>query len=742
MGCFAKIKPLRTSAKDSKTGCCTIVKVMAFYVFGCSGCRKARKKVPKDIRRRFAAAWKHEIELGTKVPLTPVEPREPRPRLAEVQNAGERIDSKVWDENTQKYLSHASRPPKFTKAASKRGFSDPMEKALRRNSMLDPPDSNAHPLTLNKSTPEEREWMFQAPETASHMRAIRQQGYTWFTKSDDARAREQVSRNHTARVAREEAERREKESNGREKWNIRERVVLDGNYFRGTNIWEAFCMEKLEPSLQDPVLAAASGNAPEDNVMRSIPEKKDAIESANIGSAHKARSRNTSPHPPPLPMWPVASASTGTFGAISSTSPDSSPRFRRDSGGTTDNVMRSIPEKKDAIESANIGSAHKARSRNTSPHPPPLPVWPVASASTGTFGTISSTSPDSSPRFRRDSGDTTETDLTIPDDSPWLLEAMDSPLPVTPVTPYPLLGPSVANMTLADYFPILTLSISDLPQSKATIPDQNIPDYPVPESPVTDLSAETMTLMELLKNGKYAYRPHLAWEHWRAQRRSALLASEEQQVVLKEFGEQGPTYLPSPPIEPKRSASVIRDWRPWPQPEKKLEVQQADLTLASSHEAEVVETVAEEEEKAVFKLSSKLKKRKRKGKGKAKEVDGWEISPMTGVIRFRGDRSREGDVEEPLWQLNRASLVEELSAADGGVGASCGRGTEEYERRKKGLGSWEPEEWEKQKKALDIVIAEGLKNVKGTKEYQRAREYERIMKAEKERRERESKWTW
>ena len=670
MGCFAKIKPLRTSAKDSKTGCCTIVKVMAFYVFGCSGCRKARKKVPKDIRRRFAAAWKHEIELGTKVPLTPVEPREPRPRLAEVQNAGERIDSKVWDENTQKYLSHASRPPKFTKAASKRGFSDPMEKALRRNSMLDPPDSNAHPLTLNKSTPEEREWMFQAPETASHMRAIRQQGYTWFTKSDDARAREQVSRNHTARVAREEAERREKESNGREKWNIRERVVLDGNYFRGTNIWEAFCMEKLEPSLQDPVLAAASGNAPEDNVMRSIPEKKDAIESANIGSAHKARSRNTSPYPPPLP------------------------------------------------------------------------VWPVASASTGTFGTISSTSPDSSPRFRRDSGDTTETDLTIPDDSPWLLEAMDSPLPVTPVTPYPLLGPSVANMTLADYFPILTLSISDLPQSKATIPDQNIPDYPVPESPVTDLSAETMTLMELLKNGKYAYRPHLAWEHWRAQRRSALLASEEQQVVLKEFGEQGPTYLPSPPIEPKRSASVIRDWRPWPQPEKKLEVQQADLTLASSHEAEVVETVAEEEEKAVFKLSSKLKKRKRKGKGKAKEVDGWEISPMTGVIRFRGDRSREGDVEEPLWQLNRASLVEELSAADGGVGASCGRGTEEYERRKKGLGSWEPEEWEKQKKALDIVIAEGLKNVKGTKEYQRAREYERIMKAEKERRERESKWTW
>ncbi|RPB27881.1 hypothetical protein L211DRAFT_471489 [Terfezia boudieri ATCC MYA-4762] len=678
MGCFAKIKPLRTSAKDSKTGCCTIVKVMAFYIFGCSGCRKARKKVPKAIRRRFAASWQHEIELGTQLPLTPVESREPRPRLAEVQNAVERIDSKIWNENTQKYLSRSSRPPKAMKAAFKRESNDhagPMEKAIRKNNVVDSPDSNAHSLTLNNSTPEEREWMFLAPESASHMRAIRQHGYTWFTKEGGRGAPEQVSRNQTARAAREEVEQREKESNGREKWNIRERVVLDGDYFRGTNVWEAFCMEKPEPSAQDPVLAEpAPENAREDNI-------------------------------------------------------------------------RSVPEKENTVEPANIRNARKARNRSTSPHPPPLPVWPVASASTGTLVTVSSSS-DSTPRFRRDSGDTTETELTIPGDSPLLKEAMESPLPVTPMTQSPILGPSVATMTLADYFPILTLPISDLPRSKATISDQKFPDSPVPESPVTRLSAETMTLMELLRNGKYAYKSHLAWEQWRAQRRSVLLSSEEQQVVLKEFGEQGPTYLPLPPIEPKRSTSVIRDWRPWSQPEKKLEVQKADLSLASSHEAEVVEIVAEEEEKAVSKLSRKLTRRKRKVKGKAKEVGEWEISPMIGFTRFRGDRSWEGEAEIPLWQLNRANLVsveylvEELSVANGGVGASCGRGTEEYERRKEGLGSWEPEEWEKKKKALDAVIAEGLRNVKGTREYQRAREYERIMKAEKERRERESKWTW
>ncbi|KAF8430285.1 hypothetical protein EV426DRAFT_570457 [Tirmania nivea] len=683
MGCFAKIKPLRTSAKDSKTGCCTIVKVMAFYVFGCSGCRKARKKVPKDIRKRFAAAWKHEIELGTKVPLTPVESRETQPRLVKNQNACERLDSSIWNENTQKYLSRTSHPPKVIDAASKREFkdnADPAEKTIRKNSMLDSPDSNAHSLTLNNSTPEQREWMFLAPESVSHMRAIRQQGHTWFTKEDDTGSREQVSRNHTARAAREEAGRREKESNGREKWNIRERVVLDGDYFRGTNIWEAFCMEKLEPSRQDlALMEAAAENILEDNVMRSVSEKRDAIEPANIESARRA---------------------------------------------------------------------------NTSPQPPPLPVWPMTSGSSDTLETIG-LSPDSTSRFRRDSGDTTETsatDLTIPDDSPWLKEAMESPLPATPMAQSPILGPSVANMTLEDYFPILALPISDLPGSKAIISDANIPDCSVPESPVTDLSAETKTLMELLRNSKNAYKPHLAWEQWRALRRSALLASEEQQVVLKEFGEQGPMYLPSPPIGSKRSASVFRDWRPWSQPEKKLEVQQADLTLATSYEADV-ETVAEEREKVIFKLSNKLTGRKGKGKGQAKEVDGWEVSPMVGFMCFRGDRPWEDEAKEPLSQLDRARassasfismerFVEELSTADGGVGASCGRGTEEYKRRKEGLDGWEPQEWENKKKALDAVIAEALKNVKGTKEYQRAREYERIMKAEKERKERESKWTW
>ena len=679
MGCFAKIKPLRASAKDSKTGCCTMVKVMAFYTFGCSGCRKARKKVPKDIRGRFAAAWKHEVELGTKAPLTPVESREPWPHPAEVQRAGEKVDSKIWDENTQKYLPWTSRPPKVVKATSKREFSDysdPMKGAVRKNYTLHSPDSNAHSLALKNSTPEEREWMFLAPESARHMRAIRQHGYTWFMKEGDTGVREQVSRGHAARAAREEAEQREKESNGRERWEVRERVVLDGDYFRGTNIWEAFCLEKLEPSAQDPVSAeTALGNAPEDNVMRSVSEERHAVELASIESVRKERSRSSSPHPPPLPVWPVASASSGTLETISS-SPDSTPRFRRHSGDTTE---------------------------------------------------------------------TRNTDLTTPDDSPWLKEAMESPLPATPMTSSPALLPSTANMTLADYFPILAHPASDL---SASIPDPKVPDCPILESPVTDLSAETMTLMDLLQSSKYAYKPHLAWEQWRAQRRSALLVSEKQQVVLKEFGEKGPTYLP-PPIELKRSASVFRDWRPWPQSEKKPEVQQVGLTLSSSHQAEVAETIAEEG-KAISKPPKKLMGQKVEGKGKAKEFAGWEVSSMVGFMRFRDDCLWRDEGEAPFWQRDwtRASLISveslmgELSAADGGVGASCGRGTEEYERRKEGLGEWEPGEWEKKKKALDSVIAEGLKNAKGTREYERAREYERIMKAEKERRERESKWTW
>ena len=687
MGCFAKIKPLRTSAKDSKTGCCTIVKVMAFYVFGCSGCRKARKRVPKDIRKRFTAAWKHEIDLGTKVPLTPVESREPRPRLAEVQSASESVDSKVWDKSTQKYPSRVSRPPKTVKTASKRESNSnagSMEKAVRKNNMNDSCDSNAHSLTLNNSTPKEREWMFLAPEPASCRRAIRQHGHTWLTKEDDTGVREQVPRNHTARAARVEAERREKESNGREKWDIRERVVLDGDYFCRTNIWEAFCMEKLEPSAEDPVLAETEpGNVPEDYVMRSVPEKGDTIELPNSGSVPKVRSRNTSPHPPPLPIWPVTSAFSGTLETISS-SPDSTSLSRRDSGDTTE---------------------------------------------------------------------TSTTNLTIPDDSPWLKEAIESPLPPTPGIQSPVMGPSMVDMKLADYFPILTLPTSDLPGLKALNSEPQIPDCPVLESPVTDVSTETRTLMELVKNGKYAHKPYLAWEEWRAQKRSTLLASEEQQVVLREFGEQGPMYLPSPPIEPKRPVSVSRDWQAWSQPEKKPEVQQADLTLASSLEAEVVETAAEEGEKVVFKLSKKLTRRKGKGKDKAKEVDGWEISPMIGFMCFRGDCLWEEEVKGSLWQLGWAgapnaslisvkSLVEELCAADGGVGASCGRGTEEYDRRKEGLGDWGQEEWEKKKKLLDAVISEALESVKGTREYQRAREYERIMKAEEERRERESKWTW
>lgn len=687
MGCFAKLKPMRTSAKDSKTGCCTITKVLAFYVFGCTACRKARKKAPKETRQQFYGGWKHEIEMGTNIPLTPRQSNEPRPRPARPHGAEGVVNVQRWDEKKEEALSRVSRLPKrmrVTRSPVLRGLSEPEQKGDRKSTMQNSPSTNLISTSLGTSTPEERNWMFLPPEAAGHMRSIKQRGHTWLTKQDEIGKWEKAPRNPDA--ARVEAERKEKDYNGTEKWNIREIGLVTQNAFReGTKKLEAFCKEKLEPSSIDQAAARATQ---EQLKVPELPARGDSIKLMAVTSRLRMNSRSASPRPPPPATWaPMTAATNESSGSV--TTADTSPH------SISPSTARSTPLRRDSEDTAKTGS----------------------------------------------------TDLTIPDDPPWLKEASETPLPMTPVTELPTQCSGIPKMTLGDYFPILKIPLSELPAKESEISDAPISNSSLPDLPNDNHPAVATSFMNILRNSKYVYKPHLAWEEWRAQKRNAAGC---QHMVLGQFGEEGPAYIATSTRTPKNVTSMFREGPSRQEEYTNPIVQKPDGTigpiqdLKPRNDTTAKTTTTTIGKSTIFSRKTSEKKlksdvsKKGKGKGKATVFDGEEVHWFTGDIKpynwepwkksdDKCDDDNKSVAKSSVVSLASVTLV--LSETEGGVGGSGAKGTEQYEMVKKGLKEWGKDDYERAKKGW------------GPEELERAKMIERMEKAERERMEKEAKWT-
>lgn len=376
MGRFRKFKPTRTSAEDSDTSCCTIVKVLSFYIFGCTPyrkARKARKKAPIQVRQKYLASWQREIELGTG-PLTPTATQLPCARLSQ-SNCPENIvfkpsvvphsrDGFSSDSMPKSKPQRISLPAKIVSRVRRAPLNPPKKYSMREENMQDCPLPNAPSLSLAQSTAEERQWMFLPPEAPEHMRRMRQRGHTWLDieevgiRSIGARfqnglnTRVKVGRNPEARALWAEAERREQRSNGMEVWRVREVIELrkDGILYK-TNRWELYCENKVD-------------NFSTNGVTFGDAEKE-------LGSfATPSKCKNVHPLPPLPPDWHTSSLSVSASVSVTARGPS--------------------------------------------------PVDSISSFATP---------------MSRDSMTTTETGstgITIPDDPEWLKEAVTSPLPLTP----------------------------------------------------------------------------------------------------------------------------------------------------------------------------------------------------------------------------------------------------------------------------------------------------------------------
>ena len=375
MGRFRKFKLTRTSAEDSDTSCCTIAKVLSFYIFGCTPYRKARKKAPRQVRQRYLASWQREIELGTG-PLTPTVTQLPCARLAQLNCRENTVfeqtvvpyshDGFPSDSMPNSNFRRIELPAKVVRKVRHAPLNLPKELCVYEKNMQDYLLPNTRSLNLAQSSAEECQWMFLPPESPEHMRRMRQQGHTWLdieevdTRSISVRfqnglkTRTKVCRNPEARALWVEAERREQRSNGMEVWRVREVMELqkDGVFYR-TNRWELYCANRADNFSTDWM---AFGDVKEKEIMElgSLPTSQ--------------RCENLHPLPPLPPDWHTSSASA----SVSVTARGPSPVNSISSFAT--------PMSRDSMTTMETGS----------------------------------------------------TGVTIPDDLEWLKEAVTSPLPLTP----------------------------------------------------------------------------------------------------------------------------------------------------------------------------------------------------------------------------------------------------------------------------------------------------------------------
>ena len=386
MGSFRKFKLTRTSAEDSDTSCCTIVKVLSFYVFGCTPYRKARKKAPRQVRQRYLASWQREIELGTG-PLSPTATQLSCARLAQsICHENIVFEKSVVPHSRDGFPSDAipnsgfrriGLPAKVVSRVRRAPLNPSKKLYTRKENIQDCPLPNAQSVNLAQTTAEQRQWMFLPPESPEHMRRMRQQGHTWLEigeadiRSIGARfqtglTRVKLGRNQEARALWVEAEKREQRSNGTEIWRVREVVELrkDGIWHR-TNRWELYCANRTDNFSTDWV---AFGGV----------EEKENMKLASLATPQN--SENLYPLPPLPPDWHTSSVS------VSATARGPSPVDSISSFAT--------PVSRDSMTTMETGS----------------------------------------------------TGITIPDDPEWLKEAVTSPLPLTPqITTVSAAPPSGVN---------------------------------------------------------------------------------------------------------------------------------------------------------------------------------------------------------------------------------------------------------------------------------------------------------